>query len=81
MDSISKAIECTGGVANLALAIGVSKQSIYFWQSGKRGIPAGVCPDIERVTNGAVRCEHLRPDVDWGFLRNTACACEHKEVA
>ena len=26
---------------------------------------------IERESNGAVKCEHLRPDVDWAFLRNT----------
>jgi DNA-binding transcriptional regulator YdaS (Cro superfamily) len=27
---------------------------------------------IERETKGEVRCEDLRPDVDWQFLRNTA---------
>lgn len=27
---------------------------------------------IERESEGAVRCEELRPDVDWQFLRNTA---------
>lgn len=26
---------------------------------------------IERETKGGVRCEDLRPDVDWAFLRNT----------
>lgn len=26
---------------------------------------------IERETDGAVRCEDLRPDVDWAYLRNT----------
>ena len=29
-------------------------------------------PAIERATNGAVRCEDLRPDVDWGVLRSTS---------
>ena len=24
---------------------------------------------LERATNGAVRCEELRPDVAWGVLR------------
>jgi DNA-binding transcriptional regulator YdaS (Cro superfamily) len=32
-----------------------------------RGVPAERCPDIERVTG--VRCERLRPDVDWDVLR------------
>lgn len=27
---------------------------------------------IERESGGKVRCETLRPDVDWQFLRNTA---------
>lgn len=28
--------------------------------------------NIERESSGAVRCEKMRPDVDWQFLRNTA---------
>lgn len=31
--------------------------------------PAEYCPDIERATRGEVRCEELRPDVDWAVLR------------
>ena len=27
---------------------------------------------IERESGGAVKCESLRPDVDWAFLRGTA---------
>ena len=27
--------------------------------------------DIERESFGAVRCEELRPDVDWAYLRGT----------
>lgn len=26
---------------------------------------------IERETGGKVRCEELRPDVDWAYLRRT----------
>jgi DNA-binding transcriptional regulator YdaS (Cro superfamily) len=29
---------------------------------------------IERETRGEIRCEHLRPDVDWAFLRGTKAA-------
>jgi DNA-binding transcriptional regulator YdaS (Cro superfamily) len=29
---------------------------------------------IERETKGKVRCEEMRPDVDWAFLRGTAKA-------
>ena len=27
--------------------------------------------EIERESGGVVRCEEQRPDVDWGYLRNT----------
>lgn len=27
--------------------------------------------NIDRESGGAVPCEELRPDVDWGYLRNT----------
>ncbi len=27
--------------------------------------------NVERESGGAVRCEDLRPDVDWGYLRNS----------
>lgn len=39
------------------------------WVNGVRQVPAERCPAIERATGGAVRCEDLRPDVDWGVLR------------
>jgi DNA-binding transcriptional regulator YdaS (Cro superfamily) len=32
-----------------------------------------VCINIERESSGAVRCEDLRPDVDWAYLRATDC--------
>lgn len=30
-----------------------------------------VCINFERESAGAVRCEDLRPDVDWAYLRGT----------
>lgn len=33
--------------------------------------------NIERESKGAVRCEEMRPDVDWGYLRGT----KHKRAA
>ena len=42
-----------------------------------------VCINIERESAGAVRCEELRPDVDWQFLRATDCPVisQHQEAA
>lgn len=41
------------------------------------GKPAGesLAINIERETNGEVKCEALRPDVDWAYIRATACEC------
>lgn len=32
----------------------------------------GLCINIEKASGGMVRCEALRPDVDWEYLRGTA---------
>lgn len=31
----------------------------------------GLCINIERESGGAVRCEDLRTDIDWAFLRSS----------
>ncbi len=41
------------------------------WANGVRRTPAERCPAIERATGGLVRCEDLRPDVEWSVLRAT----------
>ena len=44
----------------------------------RKGISAGqkfgesLCINFERESYGAVRCEDMRPDVDWAFIRGTA---------
>lgn len=39
---------------------------------GYRSCAESLAINIERESGGKVRCEILRPDVDWQFLRNTA---------
>jgi len=34
---------------------------------------ADLCIAIERESAGKVRCEDLRPDADWAYLRATNC--------
>ena len=70
-DAIKQACEALGGVTALANAIGVRAPTVSQWISGSRPIPEKRCPQIERVTEGRVRCEDLRPDVEWSVLRNT----------
>lgn len=43
-------------------------RAIYQWKREGR-VPAEYCPDIEATTG--VRCEDLRPDVNWSVLRKT----------
>jgi len=66
MNALIRAIGQAGGAqAALAGRIGVSPQQVNQWVKGKRPLPLDRCPLIERATSGAVRCEELRPDVEW----------------
>ena len=61
------------GVRSLIMAsLGVTPQVISNWKT--RDVPAEYCPQIEAATGGLVRCEDLRPDVQWSVLRNTPSA-------
>lgn len=61
-----------GRAAELARALRITPCLIAQWAS-TRQVPAERCPSIERATGGLVRCEDLRPDVDWAYLRATDC--------
>jgi DNA-binding transcriptional regulator YdaS (Cro superfamily) len=50
--------------ADFAFIAGVSQTRVSQWESGEE-VPPGKCPAIERYTEGALRCETLRPDIDW----------------
>lgn len=63
-----------GGQAALARVLGVKPPTVNQWIKSGRPVPAERCPEIERATAGAVRCEDLRPDVDWAYLRATDCS-------
>lgn len=70
MDALNRAIEVAGSASKLAAGLGVSLQRLSNWST--RGVPAEQCPAIERFTRQAgspVTCEELRPDIDWGVLR------------
>lgn len=70
--AIERAAAAVGGKRVLATALGVTPGVVSQWLSGLRPVPSDRCPDIERETRGAVRCEELRPDVAWGVLRAPA---------
>lgn len=69
---IDAAAQAVGSQRALARLLGVTRGAVSQWKLGGRRVPADHCPAIERATAGAVRCEDLRPDVDWSVLRGTA---------
>lgn len=71
MTPIERAAKIVGSRRQLAQELGVSLGRISQWRTDR--IVADYCPIIERLTDGAVRCEDLRPDVDWAYLRATNC--------
>lgn len=40
--------------------------------SAQQRIGESLAISIERESDGVVRCEQVRPDVDWKFIRGTA---------
>ena len=75
-EQLSIACKKVGGQAALSRLLGVSPPTVNQWVNGDRPVPAERCPSIEKATGGAVRCEALRPDVDWAYLRATNCPAE-----
>jgi DNA-binding transcriptional regulator YdaS (Cro superfamily) len=71
---VDRAAKVVGSQTALAAALGVTKAAVGQWKDEGRRVPAEHCPSIERLTNGAVRCEDLRPDVAWDVLRMQAGA-------
>lgn len=67
MNGLLKAIELHT-LTGLARQLGVTKGVVYQWR--KRGrVPPQFCPEIEKITQGVVRCEDLDDSVDWAFIR------------
>lgn len=64
--AVARACDALGGRSSLAARIGVTPAAVSQWVSGERRVPAERCLQIERATDGTVRCEELRPDIDWG---------------
>lgn len=66
---IDRAAAIVGSQKALADSLGVTKAAVGQWKDPGRRVPAEHCPAIERLTEGKVRCEELRADVEWEVLR------------
>lgn len=67
--ALQRATEIIGSATALAAHLEITKGAVSQWKDEGRKIPAEYCPTIERLTEGRVTCEELRPDVDWAYLR------------
>lgn len=72
--NLTEYLSVIGAVNRLAHDIGAHPVLVSQWKNGRRRVPAERCPAIEKATGGTVRCEDLRPDVDWAYLRATDCS-------
>lgn len=70
MNGIKQAVALCNGQSSLARACGVSQAAVGKWLNGAKMDVAHVS-SIVKATNGAVKPEDLRPDVDWAVIRNS----------
>jgi DNA-binding transcriptional regulator YdaS (Cro superfamily) len=61
VSALERACKAAGSQTQLGRLLGRQKAAVSRWK--REGIPAEVCPEIERHTG--VPCEELRPDVAW----------------
>jgi DNA-binding transcriptional regulator YdaS (Cro superfamily) len=69
------AIRAAGGLKALADGLGKRANTVSNWIN--RGAPTEECPAIQELTG--VRCEVLRPSVDWEQFRRVLCAA-HRQM-
>lgn len=68
---LDEVVAVLGSLQALATHLGVTKGAAGQWKLPGRRVPAEYCPTIEKLVKGRVKCEALRPDVDWAYLRGT----------
>lgn len=74
-----EACKIVGGQAEMARRLRVTPAAINQICTGKRPLPPGWCPDIERETRAEgtpIVCERLAPAVNWGVVRSNPVACD-----
>jgi DNA-binding transcriptional regulator YdaS (Cro superfamily) len=71
-DALREACRRAGNQTKLAEKLGRKKAAVSRWLAQQ--VPAEVCPEIELLTG--VKCEDLRPDVNWAVLRDSSTTSE-----
>jgi len=68
MSAIERAVEIVGSQMQLAETLGVTKGQVNNWVHGREKVTLLRCAAIEEATQGRVRREELRPDINWDAL-------------
>lgn len=58
-----------GRLTELAKRLGIVPSLVSMWANGRREVPAERCIEIEHATDGQVKTEDLRPDLNWDRFR------------
>ncbi len=59
-----KAVNKIGGISAVGRLLNLSRQTIHAWvHLLEKGIPPERCIEIERMTDGEITRQHLRPDI------------------
>ncbi|MDM1757170.1 MULTISPECIES: Cro/CI family transcriptional regulator [Acinetobacter] len=66
-EAFDKAVKFAGSSAALARGIGLTPWAVSKWNIEK--IPEDRCEAIEEFTQGKVKAEELRPDINWEYVR------------
>lgn len=66
-----KGMEAAEKLENFAANCGTSVAHLFQVARSYRRAGESLAINIERESGGRVRCEELRPDVDWAYLRKS----------
>ena len=68
-EAIKTACEKVGGITAMANHLGITVGAVHQWTKGIKRVPVERCIAIEVLTQGEVRVEQLRPDIDVNDFR------------
>ncbi|HCV3140837.1 TPA: helix-turn-helix domain-containing protein [Acinetobacter baumannii] len=66
-EALTKAIQIVGSKSALARELKITPWALSKWNFEK--IPEARCLPIEKITDGKVTAEELRPDINWMYIR------------
>lgn len=69
-----------GAQAAFAVRCGTTVNYLRNAISSRKKLGESICINVERESLGSVRCEDLRPDVDWDYLRGTVAVDPEKQA-